>query len=76
MENNSMSIRPSVSLRKRIKYLAERDGVSVNQFVLSTLAEKVAVMEAMEYLEERASHADRNKFLASLDKALDVPESK
>jgi hypothetical protein len=31
----------------------------MNQFILSAVTEIVAVLEAFEYLEERASHGDR-----------------
>ncbi|MCA9951689.1 MAG: hypothetical protein KDE48_18690 [Anaerolineales bacterium] len=44
----------------------------MNQFVMLALAEKVATLQAIGYLEERAKRGNREKLLAVLAKAPDV----
>ena len=51
---------------------AQEEGISVNQFVMLAVAEKVATISTMEYLEKRAKHGNRERFLEILNKAPDV----
>jgi len=44
------------------------DGVSLNQFINTALAEKVAVLEAEEVFTQRAGRADRTRFLEVLER--------
>jgi hypothetical protein len=56
--------------------LAQEDGISVNQFVTLAVAEKVASISTIEYLEKRAKRGSREKLLAVLNKAPDIePEA-
>ena len=50
------------SLFKQISGLAEKEGISLEQFVSSAVAEKVAAWTTVDYLKERADRADRDKF--------------
>lgn len=70
---STLSIRLPKSLHQKVKALAEREGVSMNQVINVTLAEKVAADEAMHYLEERAKRGNRERYLKLLEKAPDVP---
>lgn len=70
---STLSIRLPKSLHQKVKELAEREGVSMNQVINVTLAEKVAEDEAMRYLEERAKRGSRERYLELLEKAPDVP---
>jgi len=70
---STLSIRLPNSLHQKVKELAEREGVSMNQVINVTLAEKVAEDEAMRYLEVRAKRGSRERFLELLEKAPDVP---
>ena len=47
---------------------AKRDGVSLNQFISTALAEKVAVLEAEEFFTQRAARADKARFLDVLER--------
>jgi hypothetical protein len=47
---------------------AKDDGVSVNQFITVALTEKLSVMNAAEYFEERAKSGSREKFDRVLSK--------
>lgn len=65
------------SLRSQIEKAAEAEGVSASQFMAIAAAEKIASLDAREYLEERAKRGSREKLLRVLDKAPDVePEER
>lgn len=70
--SNVLSVRIPKSLHNQVRELAEEEGVSMNQFVMLALAEKVAALQAIGYLEERAKRGSREKLLAVLAKAPDV----
>jgi hypothetical protein len=53
--------------------LAERDDVSINQFIATAVAEKAAALLTLEYLEERAGRADARVFDRILSRVPDVP---
>jgi hypothetical protein len=44
----------------------------MNQFIMLAVAEKIATLSTMDYLEERAKRGSREKFLTVLEKAPDV----
>ena len=67
-----LSLRIPETLHQQIKQLAKEEGVSLNQFVMLALAEKVATLRAIDYLEQRAARGSREKLLALLAKAPDV----
>lgn len=64
------------SLLKRAREMAEREGVTLEQFISSALAEKTAAWMTVEYLENRAARGSREKFRRALDKVPDTePEA-
>ncbi len=69
----ALTIRLPDSVHLKIKELAARDGVSVNQFIASAAAEKMASVMTLDYLRAEASRGRRADFLAVLDQAPDVP---
>ncbi|VAW32657.1 hypothetical protein MNBD_CHLOROFLEXI01-1935 [hydrothermal vent metagenome] len=70
--SNILSLRIPKSLHNQVRELAKEDGISMNQFVMLALAQKVATLQAIDYLEERAKRGSREKLLAVLAKAPDV----
>ena len=70
--SNVLSVRIPKTLHSQVKALAAEEGVSMNQFVMLALAEKVATLQTMDYLEERAKRGSRDKLLEILAKAPDV----
>ena len=70
---STLSLRMPESLHERLKVLAEREGISINQFVTSAVAEKLAALTTQEYLEERARRGSRKELLNVLDKVADNP---
>ncbi len=73
---SAISLRLSQSLHKRVRELARREGVSINQFISTALAEKLSALMTTEYLEERAKRGDRKKYHRALSKVKDVEPSK
>ena len=65
------------SLRRRAATLAAEDGVSLDQFVATALAEKLAVLDADTYIRDRAARGSREQFERVLAKVPDVePEDR
>ncbi len=70
--STAISLRLPNSIHKQLKQFAEQDGVSMNQFIATAVAEKLASLATIEYLEQRARRGDPDKFKAVLAKAPDV----
>jgi predicted transcriptional regulator len=68
---SAISIRLPDSLHKRIKQLAQRDNVSINQMVTLAVAEKLSALETEDYLGMRASRASKGRFRKALAKVPD-----
>jgi uncharacterized protein (DUF1778 family) len=69
---SALSLRLPKSLHEQLREVAQEEGISVNQFVMLAVAEKVAALSAIEYLEKRAKRGSREKFLEILSKVPDV----
>jgi hypothetical protein len=73
---STLSIRLPQSLHERVRELAAREGVSINQLIAAALGEKMSALMTADYLEARARRGTCEKFLAALDQVPDVdPES-
>jgi hypothetical protein len=68
-----LSLRLPDSLHQKIRELAERDDISINQFLTTAAAEKAAALLTVEYLEERARRGDATLFDRLLARVPDVP---
>ena len=68
---STLSIRISETLHKKLKDLAEKDGVSMNQLINLAISEKVSALLTHDYLKERASRADAETFHALLKRVPD-----
>lgn len=69
---STLSLRLPNSLHKKIRELAKQEGISINQFVASAAAEKLAALLTEQYLQERAKRASKEKFEAALKKVPSV----
>ena len=69
---SALSLRLPKSLHEQLREVAQVEGISVNQFVMLAVAEKVASISALEYLEKRTKRGSREKFLEILSKIPDV----
>lgn len=70
---STLSLRLPDSLHKQIRELAQQDGISINQFISTAVAEKLSALMTEDYLEKRAQRGSREKFLAVLAKVPDAP---
>lgn len=59
---SALTIRLPNSVHQKIKELAERDQISVNQFIASAAAEKMASVLTLDYLKAEAASGDRGAF--------------
>lgn len=74
---STISLRLPESLHNRVRELAKKEGISINQLINSALAEKISALLTEKYLEEKAAKGDRKKFEAALSKVKDEePEEK
>jgi hypothetical protein len=60
------------SLHKSLSDLAGRDGISIDQFISTAIAEKLSALMTENYLKDRAEKGDRVKYEAILAKVPDV----
>jgi hypothetical protein len=61
-KSSTYALRLPVSLKLAVAKLSKEDGFSMNQFVVTAVAEKVSAINTADYLAERASHADMAAF--------------
>ncbi|HLX07072.1 MAG TPA: DUF6290 family protein [Thermoanaerobaculia bacterium] len=69
---STISLRLPNSLHEQIRKLANVDGISINQFISTAAAEKLAALMTVDYLEERAKRGTRQRFEAALKRLPDV----
>jgi predicted transcriptional regulator len=69
----TLSLRLPDSIHKRLREVAQQEGVSINQLITTAVAEKMAALKTVDYLANRARRGDRERFLAVLAKVPDVP---
>ena len=61
-------LRLPVSLKAALEKIAERDGTSMNQFLVVAAAEKISVMETERFFAERRARADSEAFRRILNR--------
>lgn len=59
---STFPLRLPVSLKTALEKISERDGTSLNQFLVVAAAEKIAAMETERFFAERKDHSDRKAF--------------
>jgi predicted DNA-binding ribbon-helix-helix protein len=69
----ALTIRLPNSVHQKIKELAARDDVSVNQFIASAASEKMASVLTLDYLKSEAKKGKRSDFEHYLSMVPDVP---
>jgi len=70
---SSLSLRLPESLHQKLRELAERDDVSINQFIATAVAEKAAALLTVEYLKTRGQRADAKLVDRVLSRVPNVP---
>ncbi len=69
---STISLRLPESLHKRVRELAKKENVSINQLISTALAEKLSALLTLEYLEKRAQRGRRSAFDRALSKVRDT----
>lgn len=69
---STISLRLPESLHNRVRTIAEREGISINQLITTALAEKLSALLTEDYLAERAGRGSRERFLEALAQVPDV----
>ncbi len=72
---SALTVRLPDSVHQKIRELALRDHISVNQFIASATAEKMASMMTLDYLQSEAAQGRRTDFDRFLNAVPDVPDS-
>jgi len=70
---SALSLRLPSSIHRHIREIAQKEGVSINQFISSAVAEKISAIMTEDYLKDRARRAKKSDFKKILDK---VPKRK
>ncbi len=65
---SSLNLRLLEWLHREVRELAQRDRVSINQFVVLAVAEKIAVLRTLDYIEQRGQRDSRERFDRELQK--------
>ena len=73
---SNYALRLPASLKKTAEVVAREDGSTLNQFIVSAVAEKVSALKTAEYFRERAARGDKAKALRFLNrKGGEVPRA-
>ena len=68
---STISLRLPESLHRQARELAEKEGISINQLIATSLAEKMSALMTGEYLDKRARRGSRKAFQRVLRKVKD-----
>lgn len=68
-------LRLPVSLKTALESISDRDGTSINQFLVVAAAEKIAAMQTEEFFLVRRNRADREAFRRILNRQSGEPPS-
>lgn len=69
----ALTVRLPNSVHQKVRELAERDDISVNQFIAAAVSEKMASVMTLDYLKAEAAKGNRKDFDRFLAMVPDVP---
>jgi predicted transcriptional regulator len=69
---STISLRLPDSLHARVRQIAARENISINQFISLALAEKISALLTEEYLVKRAKRGSKTKYRRVLAKVRNV----
>jgi len=70
---SQVALRLPDSLHRYAKQLAAQDSASLNQFIVTAVAEKISALNAEAFFKSRAALSSREKFDQALAKVSDRP---
>ncbi|HQR60218.1 MAG TPA: YlcI/YnfO family protein [Methylophilaceae bacterium] len=65
---SNFALRLPASLKQSVEQVARDDGTSLNQFVVTAIAEKLAAIKTADYFQERAKRGNLDAALALLNR--------
>jgi hypothetical protein len=68
----TISLRLPESVHRKLRDMADKEGVSMNQFISLAVSEKISALLTVDYLNERAAKADPKQFKDLLSRVPDV----
>ncbi|MCF6194089.1 MAG: type II toxin-antitoxin system HicB family antitoxin [Kangiellaceae bacterium] len=73
---STLSLRLANSLHNEVKHLAKKEGISINQFIASAVAEKMSALMTEDFLVERSKKGNKKAFLQAMSKIPNIePEA-
>jgi predicted transcriptional regulator len=69
----ALTVRLPNSVHQKIRELAQRDEISVNQFIAAAVSEKMASVMTLDYLKMEAAKGNRNDFDRFMNLVPNVP---
>lgn len=68
----TMSLRMPDYLKNAVNDICKNEKISLNQFILNALSEKVSALQTLDIIEKRAKRASKESFLEALNKVPSV----
>ncbi|HFU77696.1 MAG TPA: toxin-antitoxin system HicB family antitoxin [Epsilonproteobacteria bacterium] len=68
----TMSLRMPDYLKNAVNDVCANEKISLNQFILNALSEKVSALQTLDIIEQRAKRASKESFLDALSKVPSV----
>jgi uncharacterized protein (DUF1778 family) len=65
---SALNLRLPDSIHRHIREIAKKDGVSINTFITSAVAEKISALTTEDYIATKAKRARKEAFRAALDR--------
>jgi len=73
----TMSLRMPDYLKNAVNDVCANEKISLNQFIINALSEKVSALQTLDIIEKRAERASKESFLEALSKVPSVePEER
>lgn len=66
--NSNYALRLPSSLKQAVEEVARADGTTLNQFIVTAVAEKLSAMRTADYFAERGKRSDVARALAFLER--------
>jgi len=68
----TMSLRMPDYLKNAVNDVCANEKISLNQFILNALSEKVSALQTLDMIERRAKRASKKSFLEALSKVPNI----
>lgn len=65
---SALNLRLPTSVHRHIRDISSQEGVSINQFIVSAVSEKISALATEEYIASRAERAGKGSFKRVLDR--------